>query len=118
MQVAQQLQIPLIFVSDDGIVTPRDDLVQKYLCIEVRHESHNVEQPLLQLTQRIDLNMSEACLSIAIACGHDVRMIINTAQLLGQRSFSSELPTVDLSAPAVCHQLLLPGNITDVPEML
>ena len=86
--------------------------------LEVRHESHNVEQPLLHLTQRNDLNMSEACLSIAIACGHDVRKIINTAQLLGQRSVSSELPTVDLSAPAACHQLLLPGNATDVTEML
>ena len=117
-KAAQQLQIPLIFVSDDGIVAPRDELVQKCLCLEVRHESHNVEQSLRQLTQRNDLNMSEACPSIAIACGHDVRKAINTAQLLGQRSSSSELPTADLSAPAACPQLLLPGNATDVTEML
>ena len=63
-------------------------------------------------------NMSEACLLIAIACGHDVRRVINTAQLLGKRSSSSELPTADLSAPAACHQLLLPGNATHVTEML
>ena len=117
-KAAQQSQIPLISVCDDGVVTARDDLDQKCLCLEVQHELRNVEQPLLQLTQRNDLNMSETCLSIAIACGHDVRKIINTAQLLGQRSFSGELPTVDLSAPAACHQLLLPGNATDVTEML
>ena len=70
------------------------------------------------MTQRNGLNMPEACLSIAIACGHDVRKVINTAQLLGQRALSSELPTADLSASAVCHQLLLPGNATDVTEML
>ena len=62
--------------------------------------------------------MLEACLSIAIACGHDMRKAINTAQLLGQRSSSSELPTADLSASAACHQLLLPSDATDVPEML
>ena len=47
-----------------------------------------------------------------------MRKVINTAQLLEQRSLSSELPTADLSAPAACHQLLLPGNATDVTEML
>ena len=117
-KAAQQLQIPLIFVCDDGVVSARNELVQKCLCLEVRHESHNVEQPLRQLTQRNDLNMSEACPSIAIVCGHDVRKAVNTAQLLGQRSFSNELPTADLSAQAACHQLLLLGNATDVTEML
>ena len=93
-------------------------LVQKCLCLEVRYESHNVEQSWRRVTQRNGLNMPEACLSIAIACGHDVPKVINTAQLLGQRSLSSEFPTADLSAPAACHQLLLPGNATDVTEML
>ena len=51
-KAAQQLQIPLIFVSDDGIVTPRDELVQKCLCLVVRYESHNVEQSLRRVTQR------------------------------------------------------------------
>ena len=67
--------------------------------------------------QRNGLNMPEACLSIAIACGHDVCKAINAAQLMGQRSSSSELPTANLSAPAACHQLLLQDNATDVPEM-
>ena len=58
------------------------------------------------------------CLSIAIACGHDVCKAINAAQLLGQRSSSSELPTADLSASAACHQLLLPSDATDVPKVL
>ena len=40
--------------------------------------------------------MLEACLSIAIACGHDVRKAINAAQFRGQRSSSSELPTAAL----------------------
>ena len=105
-KASQQLQIPLIFVSD---VTARDELVQKCLCLEVRHESHNVEQSLRSVTQRNGLNMAEACLSNAIACGHDVKAI-NAAQLLGQRSSSSELLTVALSASAACHQLLLPGR--------
>ena len=112
---AQQLQIPLIFVSD---VTARDELVQKCLCLEVRHESHNVEQSLRRVTQRNGLNMPEAYLSIAIACGHDVRKAVSAAQTLGQRSSSSELPTADLSASAACHQLLLPSEATDVPEVL
>ena len=114
-KAAQQLQIPLIFVGDDAVVTARNELVQKCLCLDVRHEPQNVEQALRRVMQRNGLNMSEACPSIAIACGHDVRKAINAAQLLGQRSSSSELPTADLSAPAACHQLLLPGNATDVP---
>ena len=114
-KVTQQSQIPLIFVSDDGVVIARDDLVQKCLCLEVRHEPHNVEQALRRMTQRNGLNMPEACLSVAIAYGHGVRKAINAAQLLGQRSSSSELSTADLSA---CHQLLLPSDATDVPEVL
>ena len=43
---------------------------------------------------------------------------INAAQLMGQRSSSSELPTADLSASAACHQLLLLSDATDVPEVL
>ena len=110
-KAAQQLQTPLIFVSDDGTVTTaRDELVQKCLCLEVRHESHDVEQSLRRVTQRNDLNMSEACLSIAIARGHDVCKAVNAVQLLGQRSSSSELPTAELSASAACHQLLLPSD--------
>ena len=70
------------------------------------------------MTQRNGLNMREACLSIAIASGHDVCKSINAAQLLGQRSSSSELPTADLSASAACHQLLLPSDATDVPDVL
>ena len=35
-KAAQQLQIPLIFVCDDGVVTARDELVQKCLRLEVR----------------------------------------------------------------------------------
>ena len=50
------------------------------------------------MTQRNGLNMPEACLSIAIVRGHDVCNAINAAQLLGQRSSSSELPTADLTA--------------------
>ena len=115
-KAAQQLQIPLIFVCDDGVVTVRNELVQKCLCLEVLHEPRNVEQALRRVMQRNGLNMLEACLSIAIACGHDVCMAINAAQTLGQRSSSSELPTADLSASAACHRLLLPSNATDVPE--
>ena len=113
-KAAQELQIPLIFVSD---VTARDELVQKCLCSEVRYESHNVEQSLRRVTQRNGLNMPEACLSIAIACGHDVCKANNAAQLMGQRSSSSKLPTAGLSAAASLH-ILLPSNATDVPEML
>ena len=117
-KAAQQSQIPLIFVCDDGVVTARNEVVQKCLCLEVRHEPQNVEQALRQMTQRNGLNMPEACLSIAIARGHDVCKAINAAQLLGQRSSSSELPTADLSASAACHQLLLPSDATDVPDVL
>ena len=117
-KAAQQLQIPFIFVCDDFVVIARDELVQKCLCLEVRHESHDVEQSLRRVTQRNGLNMPEACLSIAIACRHDVCKAINAAQLMGQRSSSMELPTANLSAPAACHQLLLPGSATDVLEML
>ena len=62
--------------------------------------------------------MPEACLSIAVACGHDVCKAINAPQLLGQRSSSSELPTGDLSVSAACHQILLPSDATDAPEVL
>ena len=62
--------------------------------------------------------MPEACLSIAIACGHDVRKAISAAQTLGQRSSSSELSTVDLSASAASLQILLPSDATDVPVVL
>ena len=55
------------------------------------------------MTQQNGLNMPEACLSIAIACRYDVRKAINTAQLLGQRCSSGELPTADLSESAACH---------------
>ena len=51
-KAVQQLQIPSIFVSDDGIVNARDELVQKCLCLEVRHEPQNVEQSLRRVTQR------------------------------------------------------------------
>ena len=81
-KAGQQSQIPLVFVCDDGVVTVRDELVQKCLCLEVRHELLNVEQALRRMTQRNGLNRPEACLSIAIASGHDVRKAINTAQLL------------------------------------
>ena len=47
-----------------------------------------------------------------------MRKAINAAQLMGQRSSSSKLPTTDLSASAACHQLLLPSDATDVPEVL
>ena len=117
-KASQQLQIPLIFVCDDGVVTARNELDQKCLCLEVRHEPQNVEQALRRMTQQNALNMPEAYLSIAIACGHDVRKAINAAQLVGQRSSSSELPTADLSASAACHQLLLPSDTTDMPEVL
>ena len=70
------------------------------------------------MTQQNGLNMPEAYMSIAIACGHDVRKAFNAAQLMEQRSSSSELPTADLSASAACHQLLLPSDATDVPEVL
>ena len=75
----------------------RNELVQKCLCLEVRHKPQNVEQALRRVMQRNGLNMPEACLSIAIACGHDVRKAINTAQLLGQRSSSSELPSASVA---------------------
>ena len=48
-KTAQQLRIPLIFVSD---VTARDELVQKCLCLEVRHNPQNAEQALRRMTQR------------------------------------------------------------------
>ena len=117
-KVAQQLQIPLVFACDDDVVTARNELLQKSLCLEVRYEPHNVEQALRRVMQRKGLNMPEACLSIAIAYGHDVRKATNAAQLLGQRSSSSELSTANLSASAACHQLLLPSDATDVPDVL
>ena len=117
-KAAQQSQIPLIFVCDDDIVTARNELVQKCLCLEVRHESQNVEQALRRMTQLNGLNMPEAFLFIAIVGGHDVCKAINAAQLLGQRSSSGELPTVALSASAACHQHLLPSDATDVPEVI
>ena len=91
---------------------------KKCLCLEVRHEPQNVEQALRRMMQRNGLNMPEAFLSVAIARRHDVCNGVNTAQLLGQRSSSSELPTADLSASAACHQVLLPSDATDVPEVL
>ena len=97
-KAAQQSQIPLIFVCDDGVDNARDDLVQKCLCLEVQHELRNVEQALRRVMQLNGLNVPEACFSIAIACAHDVRQDISAAQTLGQRSSSSELPAVDLSA--------------------
>ena len=51
-KAAQQLQIPPIFVCDDGVVAARNELVQKCLCLEVRHEAQNVEQALRRMTQR------------------------------------------------------------------
>ena len=51
-KVTQQLQILLIFVGDDGIVTPRDELVQKCLCFKNRHDPQNAEQALRRMTQR------------------------------------------------------------------
>ena len=47
-----------------------------------------------------------------------MRKAISAAQTLGQGSSSSELPTADLSASAACHQLLLPREATDVPDVL
>ena len=117
-KAAQQSQIPLIFICDDDIATARNELVQKCLCLEVRHEAQNVEQALRRMMQRNGLNMPEAFPFITIARGHDVRKAIKAAQLLGQRSSSGELPTADLSASAACHQLLLPSVATDVPEAL
>ena len=117
-KAAQQLQIPLIFVCDDDVVAARDELVQKSLCLDVRHQPQNVEQALRRMTQQNGLNLPEACLSIAIVCGHDVRKVINAAQLLGQRSSSGELSTADLSASAACHQLMLPCIATDVSDVL
>ena len=117
-KAAQQSQIPLIFVCDDDAVTARNDLVQKCLWLEVRHEPHNVEPALRRMTQRNGLNMPEACMSIAIACRHDVRKTINAAQLMGQRSSSRELPTADLSASAACHHLMLPSIAMDVSDVL
>ena len=43
---AQQLQIPRIFVCNDGVVTARNELDQMCLCLEVQHEPQNVEQAL------------------------------------------------------------------------
>ena len=51
-KAAQQLQIPLIFVSDDGVVNARDEFVQKCFCLEVRHDPQNAEQALRRMTQR------------------------------------------------------------------
>ena len=117
-KAAQQLQIPLTFVCDSGFVAARNEFDQRCRFLEVRYEPQNIEQALRRMTQRNGLNMPEACLSIAIACEHGVRKAINTAQLLGQCSSSSDLPTVALSASAACHQLLLPSDATDVPEVL
>ena len=117
-KAAQQLQIPLIFVCDDGVVNARNEFDQRCRFLEVRYEPQNIEQALQRMTQRNGLNVPEACLPIAIACGHDVRKAISAAQTLGQRSSSSELPTADLSASAACHQLLLPSDATDVPDVL
>ena len=113
-KAAQQSQIPLIFVCDDVVVTARNELVQKCLCLEVRHEPRNVEQALRRVMQRNGLNMPEAFPFITIARGHDVCKAINAAQLLGQRSSSSKLPTADFSASAAS----LPSDASDVPEVL
>ena len=106
------------FVCDDGVVTARNELDQKCLCLEVRHEPQNVEQALRRMTQRNGLNMPEACLSIAIACGHDVRKAINTAQLLGsvlqvancqQLTSQRQLPAISFccrATPRTCQRCL------------
>ena len=117
-KAAQQLQIPLIFVCDDDVVAARDELDQKCLWLDVRHEPQNVEQVLRPMSQQNGLNMPEACLSISYVCGHDVCKAVNAVQLLGQRSSSSELPTADHSASAACHQLMLPSIATDVSDVL
>ena len=59
-KAAQHLQIPIIFVCDDGVVTARNELDQKCKCLEVQHEPQNVEQALRQMTQRNGVNMLEA----------------------------------------------------------
>ena len=83
-KAAQQLQIQLIFVSDDGVVTARDELVQMCLCLEVQHKPQNVEQALRRVMQRNGLNMPEACFSIAIACGHDVVEVVEMSSVKGK----------------------------------
>ena len=83
-KAAQQLQIQLIFVSDDDVVTARDELVQMCLCLEVQHKPQNVEQALRRVMQRNGLNMPEACLSIAIACGHDVVEVVGMSSVKGK----------------------------------
>ena len=55
-KAAQLLQIPFIFVSNDGVVNAQDELVQKCLRLEVRHDPQNAEQALRRMTQR---NVSE-----------------------------------------------------------
>ena len=70
-KAVQQLQIPLIFVCDDGVVTARNELVQKCLCLEVRHEPHNVKQVLRRVTQRNGLNRN--CVWTRCAQGYQRR---------------------------------------------
>ena len=70
-KAVQQLQIPLIFVCDDGVVTARNELVQKCLCLEVRHEPHNVKQALRRVTQRNGLNRN--CVWTRCAQGYQRR---------------------------------------------
>ena len=62
-KAAQQSQIPLVFACDDGVVTARNELDQKCLCLEVRHEPRNVEQALLEILvrHRVGLGRQRRC---------------------------------------------------------
>ena len=94
-KAAQQLQIRLIFVCDDGVVTARDDLVQKRLCLEIRHKPQNVEQALRQLTtptcrrhsRRSQLRVDTTCarLSTPCSCWDSVLQVASCQLLTSQR---------------------------------
>ena len=101
------------------IVTARNELVQKCLCLEVRHESQNVEQALRRMTQRNSLNISggmsrrsqsrvdtmHAKLSTLCSCWDSVLQVASCQQLTSQH----QLPVVSFccrATPQTCQMCL------------
>ena len=73
----------------------------------------------------ISLNMSQARLSVAIACEHVTYYDIKAGQLLRQRCSSGELPTVVLRSRYASHSFTIDrspsaacDHTTDMPDVL
>ena len=103
-KAAQQLQIPLIFVCDYGVANARNELDQKCLCLEVRHEPQNVEQALRRMTQR-RVDTTCARLSTPRSCWYSVLQVESCQQLTSQR----QRPAISFccqATPRTCQRCL------------